>query len=180
MKLSKLGLVSALCATGLLGSGLAAAATATTNLSVTASIAANCTISTTPIAFGAYDPVVANLTTDKDGTGTVTVACTKGASGLEIGMGNGSYYSGGTRRVFDGTADYLNYSIYKPSTNTPGDPCAYTTAWGTGVAPSANNLALTNAPSKAGRTYNVCGRMPQGQDAAVGSYTDTVVATIYF
>ena len=55
------------------------AGSATANLNVSASVAAVCTISTAPVAFGAYDPVVANAATDLNGTGTVTVACTKGA-----------------------------------------------------------------------------------------------------
>jgi len=36
-----------------------AAGSASANLSVSASVANNCTISTSPLAFGAYDPVVA-------------------------------------------------------------------------------------------------------------------------
>ncbi len=39
------------------------AGSTTANLSVTASVNANCTISTTAVAFGAYDPVVANAST---------------------------------------------------------------------------------------------------------------------
>ena len=36
------------------------AASQNANLNVTASVAANCTITTSPVAFGAYDPVSAN------------------------------------------------------------------------------------------------------------------------
>ena len=56
----------------------ASAATATANLGVTATVTNNCTISTAALAFGSYDPVVANASTNLDGSGTVSVACTKG------------------------------------------------------------------------------------------------------
>ena len=41
-------------------------------------------------------------------------------------------------------------------------------------------MALSVAPSKAARTYNVCGTIPQGQDASAGVYNDIVVATVNF
>ena len=36
------------------------------------------------------------------------------------------------------------------------------------------------APSKAARTYNVCGSVPGGADVAVGAHADTVIATVTF
>lgn len=156
----------------------AGAATATANLAVSASVAANCTISTTPLAFGAYDPVVANASTDLNGNGSVTVACTKGSSGLSIGLGNGLNFSSGRRMA--GGGDFLAYALYQPPNNTPGTACTFpgTTAWGNTVG--TNTLGLSNAPSKADRTYNICGSVAAGQDVTVGSYSDTVVATINF
>jgi spore coat protein U-like protein len=156
----------------------AQAATSTANLGVSASVAANCTISTTPVAFGAYDPVVANATSDLNGSGSVSVACTKGASGLSVGLGNGLNFSA-SRRMTNGT-DFLAYGLFQPPNNTPGTACTFpaSTAWGNTVG--TNTLALTNATSKNSRTYNVCGTVSAGQDVAVGSYADTVVATINF
>src|ERR1700694_3726300 len=49
------------------------------NLGVSANVAANCTIATAPVAFGAYDPVVTNAAVGLTGTGSITVACTKGS-----------------------------------------------------------------------------------------------------
>ena len=64
------------------------AGTAQQNLSVTATIAANCSISTAAVAFGSYDPVMANASADLDGTGTVTVTCTNGsAAAVTLGQG---------------------------------------------------------------------------------------------
>ncbi len=71
---------------GLLASSLlllpcvAVAGSQSANLDVSASVADNCTISTTPLAFGAYDLIVANAADPLDGTGTVTITCTQGAS----------------------------------------------------------------------------------------------------
>src|SRR5438270_6999931 len=73
------------------------AASSTANLSVTASVAANCTITTAPVAFGAYDPVGANAAADLNGAGTVTVACTKGTAAT-VDLGQGANLSGGSRR----------------------------------------------------------------------------------
>jgi len=143
------------------------AATATTNLSVTASVANNCTISTTAVAFGAYDPIVANATTDLDGTGGVTITCTKGAT-TTIGLDNGAHYLAPSRRMTDGT-DNLNYYLYKESGRTQ--------EWKNS---GADLLTPPVAPSKAPRTYTVYGRVTAGQDVESGSYADTVVATVNF
>ncbi len=72
----------------LLASGQATAATQTANLAVSATVSATCSISTTALAFGAYDPVSANSTTPLDGTGTVVVTCTSGApAAVTLGQG---------------------------------------------------------------------------------------------
>lgn len=145
----------------------ALAQTATANLTVTASVANRCTITTSAVSFGSYDPVVTHASTPLDGTGSVIVACTKGASGTRIDLGQGAHYSG-ARRMQAGT-EFLTYELY---TNT-----GRTTVWNSGAG---NGLSLTPAPSSAPRTFDVYGRVPAAQDVAVGSYTDTVVATINF
>jgi spore coat protein U-like protein len=120
------------------------------------------------VAFGAYDPVVANAATDLNGTGTLTVACTKGASAT-IDLGVGGNLLGGSRRMTSGT-DFLNYALYKDA--------ARTQVWGTGMA---GGTTLTyNSASKASTNLTVYGKVPQAQDVTVGSYTDVVVATINY
>jgi spore coat protein U-like protein len=140
----------------------------TANLNVSASVVANCTISTLPIAFGAYDPVVTNATTNDDAAGSVIVACTKGTAAT-IGLGLGSNASGTTRRMKDATTDYLSYELYQETGRI--------TVWGTtGTA----LLSIGAAPSKAARTFTVYGRIPSAQDVPAGSYSDTVQATVNF
>ena len=144
------------------------AASATANLTVNATVVNNCTISTAPLAFGSYDPVVANSTSNLDGTGTVTVACTKGATAT-IALGNGGNASGSTRRMADGTGNFLSYELYQDSSRS--------VIWSTS---GSGLLSPTAAPSKAARDFTVFGRISGNQDVPAGSYGDTVVATVNF
>jgi spore coat protein U-like protein len=144
------------------------AASTSTSLSVTASVNNNCTISTAALAFGAYDPVVTNASSPLDGTGTVTIACTKGAT-TTIGLGLGNNATGSTRRMTDGSGNYLTYEAYQES--------SHSTVWGTS---GAGLLTPAAAPSKAARSFTVYGRIAGSQDIPAGSYADTVTATVNF
>jgi spore coat protein U-like protein len=138
------------------------------SLSVTATVSKNCTISTAPVTFGAYDPVVANATAPLDRTGTVTVTCTKGATAT-VGLGPGNNAQGTTRRMSGGTAAFLTYELYQDSTHS--------TVWGN---TTGNMLPIPAAPNRNPRDFIVYGQVAAAQDATVGSYTDTVVATVNF
>ncbi len=144
------------------------AASASASLSVSASVANNCTISTAALAFGAYDPVVANAASNLDSTGTVTITCTKGAAST-IGLNLGSNASGSTRRLTDGSSNYLTYEMYQDSGRT--------TVWGNS---GAALLTPAAAPSKTARNFTVYGRVTSNQDVPAGSYADTVTATVNF
>lgn len=142
------------------------AGSASTNLSVSASVDANCTITSGALAFGSYDPIVAHHSTALDGTGSVTITCTQGAvTNVELGLGNQP--SGTTRRMVNGT-HFLTYEIYQDASRT--------VVWGTG----ANKLDTGTAPDDNPRSFTAFGRIPAGQNAAVGAYSDTVVATVNF
>lgn len=150
--------------------GMAAPAfaqTATANLNVSATVNSSCTVTTTAVAFGVYDPIVTNASAPLDATGTVVVTCTKGA-GSRIDLNTGSNASGSVRRMAGG-GDFLTYELYQDTTRT--------TVWGSG---SGAGQTITGAPSKAPRTFTVFGRVPAGQDVVAGAYADTVVATINF
>ena len=145
------------------------AATATANMPVTASVTAACTISAGTLAFGAYDPIVTNKTTNLDGTATLTTTCTTGSSPT-IALDQGVTPTGGStaaapaRQLLSGT-NKLAYSLYSDSGRL--------TVWGsTGVAtPTATGTAQTNT---------VYGAITSGQNPPTGAYTDTVVATVSF
>ena len=165
----------------LAASGIVLAASASTNIPVSASVTQACSISTTSaLAFAAYDPIGANASTALNATGQISVACSKGASGLTIGMDNGTHVAGAQRQMIGGTAaNLLQYNIFQPPSSTPSTACTFpgTTAW---TASGGGLLTLTSAPAKTARVYNVCGTVPGGQDVSADTYTDTVGATINF
>lgn len=148
------------------------AATATANLAVTASVAANCSISTAPVAFGAYDPVSANASTALNGTGTVNVTCTSGAS-TTVTLGQGSNANTGStdaapaRRMKDSGTNFLAYSLYSDTGRT--------TVWGN---TAGTGQASTGTGSQVALT--VYGAVAAGQNVPAGNYSDTVVATVTF
>lgn len=156
---------------GVLVTAPAQAAEATANLGVSATVIANCAISTAPVAFGDYDPAVANASAALDGAGTVTLTCTSGASAtVTLGQGanadTGSTDAAPVRRMASG-ANHLAYQLYSDS--------AGGTVWGntalTGVAHTGTGSAV-DVP--------VYGRVAGGQNVPAGSYSDTVVATVTF
>lgn len=149
------------------GGAAVSAAVATEDLGVAAIVSVKCTITTAPVAFGEYDPVETHAALDLDGTGTVSIACTKGST-VQIGLDLGSNPAGSVRQMTAGGIDRLTYELYSD---------AYTTVWGD-VAGSW--LEPVAAPSKAARPFTVYGRVSANQDVAAGTYTDTVEATVNF
>jgi spore coat protein U-like protein len=148
------------------------AGTATSNLSVTASVTANCTISTSPVAFGAYDPVSANASSPLTGSGAVNVTCTSGAA-TKVTLGQGSNADTGStdaapvRRLNDGSTNYLSYQLYTDN--------GYSTVWGN---TAGTGVAHTGTGTQTAIT--VYGSVAAGQNVPSGSYSDTVVATVTF
>lgn len=142
------------------------AATHSANVTVSASVAANCRVAAGSVAFGAYDPVFANDTTALDASGTFTVRCVKNVT-AQVGLDNGGNYSGGSRRMSDGGTNYLNYALYSNSGRT--------TAWDN----TTSRVSYT-APNATASTLTIYGRVPAGQDVPVGSYGDTVAAVAEF
>ena len=142
------------------------AADATSSMEVGATVSNSCAISTTPIAFGAYDAVTK---AQVNATGSVTVTCTLGAAtsvkldqGLNIG--GGSTLAVPVRQMASG-ANLLPYAL---STET-----TMATVWEglTGVAYTGTGVA---------DVMTVYGRIDAGRNVPAGTYADTVVATVTF
>jgi len=146
------------------------AGTATSNLSVGATVAANCSITTTAVSFGSYDPVSANAAADLDATGAVNVNCTSG-SAATITLGQGSNADSGStdaapvRRMKDGATNYLAYQLYSDS----GRSAVWENV--TGVSHTGTGAAVA---------VSVYGRVTAAQNVPAGTYADTVVATVSF
>lgn len=164
---------TALAAVLFVASAAAFAGTDTSNLTVSATVDANCTIDASGgVAFGTYDPVSANSATGIDldnSSSTISTTCTTGsAATITLGQGanadTGSTDSAPLRQMISG-ADLLSYNLYTDSAGgTVWDNVTGVDVTGTGAADSVN----------------VYGRIPKGQNVPVGSYSDTVVATVTF
>jgi len=158
--------VTALLGIVVLGlAGLAFAGTTTGSLSVSATVGNNCQITNTPSIAFSYNPLD---TTPVDQTGTISLACTKGAVAviaLDTGA-NPTHATGTTRAMKDAATDYLSYELYSDSGRT--------TAW------TATGVTEPAAPSKTAVNYTVYGRIPAGQDQPANSYSDTVGITVNF
>jgi spore coat protein U-like protein len=166
MKRNRLLVLAAVLGVALLVPAGAYAQT-TANIAVSASVAANCTITATAIAFGAYDPLGINAGTPLDATGSVAITCTKGSAPF-VTLGTGGNPSATARQMSNGGGGLLEYQLYQNAGRT--------TVWGTG----ADALTAGAAPNKNARTFTVYGRVEAGLDPATGTYGDTVVATFNF
>ncbi len=149
------------------------AGTATANLTVQATVTSNCTITTTAVDFGNYDPIVANASAalDAPAGGKITLVCSSGASAkVTLSQGanpdTGSTAAAPARRLKHGT-DYLQYTLYSDA----GKQDVWGDTAGTG-------LAHTGTGAQA--DLDVYGTVPGGQNVPVGTYTDTVLATVTF
>jgi spore coat protein U-like protein len=161
-------------AIAIIGGMIAANANAgveTSNMTVDATISATCTISTTAVNFGTYDPIVAHKTAALAGTGGVTTTCTNG-SAATITLGQGANATATStdaapeRQMASGT-NRLSYQLYSESTRT--------TVWGN---TSTTGKAITGSGTAS--TETVYGSVPAGQNKPTGTYSDTVVATVTF
>ncbi len=170
----KVSLVAALATAGWLDapSAEASGGSAQANLTCSASVSANCTISTSAVSFGSYDPVSANASSALTATGGVSVTCTTGASPVVTlaqgsNPGTGSHDGTPLRQMSDGAGDNLAYNLYQDS--------GHSTVWGntsgTGQAATADGTS---------HTLTVYGSIAGGQNVPIGTYSDTVVATVSF
>lgn len=158
-----LAVLLALCA------GAAHAGSTSASLGVSATVSSVCTATTTPIAFGTYNPASGSAL---DASGAVMVTCTVGTTySVALNAGANPSVAGDvtTRRMADASSNYLPYQIYLDS--------SHNTVWGNGTSGSASS-GHTGDGSAQG--YTAYGRIPASQYVVPGSYTDTVVATITY
>jgi spore coat protein U-like protein len=122
---------------------------------------ATCTVSTSGIAFGGYDPFVAQ---DVDSVANVSVSCDETASySIALSTGGGTY----EQRVMTSGLHQLLYNLYTDAT--------LSTVWGDGTGRSA-----MVSDTQLVATHTVYGRIPARQNPHVGVYGDTIVITLTF
>lgn len=143
-----------------------------------AQAAADCNATATGVAFGAYDPLV---TTSDDSTGTITVTCTNTGGGgttvnysIALSTGVSGTYS---QRYMSAGTPKLNYNLYRDS--------ARSLVWGNGSGGTSlitGSLTVGNGVGNGTKsaTYTVYGRAPAQQNAAPGTYADSIVITLTF
>lgn len=144
---------------------LASAATATDPMTVSITIANSCTVTANDLNFNTQTTLAADI----DVGTTVSVSCT-GAGAIAVGFSTG----GGTGATFasrkmTGPA-LIDYSLFRDAARTEvlGD--------GTGTT-----FRIGSTSTGVAQTFDVYGRVFAGQNPKpVGSYTDTVVATVEF
>lgn len=170
-----LALGSMALAGGLLGSGGAWAATETGTLTVNATVEGACSIGDQTLNFGPVSSIsvgtagtlVSNA--DHDATAIVAVICTSGTEGL-VTLSDGSNKGTTYRRMKHGTADYIEYHLYKDS---------YTTEI---AANNGGTTAYTITGDGANDNFTVYGRILAEalSNQPLGAYTDSVTMTITY
>ena len=145
----------------------ASAATATTTFAVSGTVVPTCSVSATPMSFGAAIPNPIN--SNVDATSTVTATCSSGAPytiALSAGLGAGATFA--ARRMTSGP-NGLTYTLFTDAGRA--------TVWGDGTA--GNTLSNNNGSGSA-QVISVFGRIPAPQTVPTGTYTDTITVTVTF
>jgi spore coat protein U domain-containing protein, fimbrial subunit CupE1/2/3/6 len=149
------------------------------SIAVSAAVTNNCVVSAgATLDFGSYDPISANATSGKPGTGNFSVICTKGATGVLVGLGLGTHANVAQRRLSNGT-DTLDYNLFQP-TGAAFDTCPGTTAWDDTASKLSLPPTFFDTGSTAPKIVAVCGTIPPAQNVSAGSYSDTVVIDVTF
>jgi spore coat protein U domain-containing protein, fimbrial subunit CupE1/2/3/6 len=131
-----------------------------------------CTVSTSGVAFGAYNPLP-GASADTNGTIAVTCSGTAGdtaAYTITITAGLGSFSA---RKMLAGT-DALTYNMYKDS--------ACTQVWGDGSGgTSITSDSVTLTSSSLTSNYVVYSRIAGGQRTAKANvYSDSLLVTVTY
>jgi spore coat protein U-like protein len=158
-------ILAAVAISGMMVSGAAFADTATGTLDVRATVSGACTVTATPMLFGALPVVVAVTGAVTEATSTVTVNCTlKPKNAPSVAVGAGSNEDSGARRLVNGASSVV-YTL--SSSTAPGDQVAL-------------NGAVTTAVLSGAQSVTLYGNIAAGQAVAQGAYTDDVTLTVTY
>ena len=124
-----------------------------------------CTISSSGLEFGVYDPLDPS---PLDGTGGITYTC---GTHIIVTIVITSGASASLDRAMTGGADRLAYNLYLDS--------ARTKVWGDGALGTSVYVDL-NPPKDAAVGVPVYGRIPARQSVAEGRYTDNLEVLMVF
>lgn len=146
------------------GNGGAAATSNFFPFTVSANVVSNCQIKTaTDLAFGS---VPGFITANVDQASVITLNCTN-TTAWNVGLSNGSNASGNTRRMADGSGNYVTYELYRDTGRS--------LRWGNTI----NTDTLAGAGNGNDQNVTVYGRVPV-QTATPGNYSDTITVTVNY
>jgi len=137
----------------------------TTYLHVKATVGSGCRITlATDLDFGS----AASLAVKHDQTSTLLVRCPL-STRWTMGLDNGINASSGTRRMSNGSGQYVAYELYQDMLHRQ--------RWGnTGIELASGTGAGESSPSSS----TVYGRIPPQVTAPPGVYSDTVIVTLTY
>lgn len=143
----------------------AGAATSTSNFQVSATVSSSCSMSTSNLSFGTYDPLALVAAT---GTTTVSVTCNL-TTPYALKLDGGSTASSiSSRAMTDGAGHNLSYQLYTSA--------LHTTVWGDGTTGST----VTGVGTGLAIPSVVYGQISTGQNVPNGTYNDTIAVTLSF
>lgn len=135
------------------------------SFSAHANVASRCTVQAGPLHFGDVPGLV---TRARDQSALVELECTPGTA-YQVGLDPGRHAAGGVRRMRHASGgEHVAYALYR-------DP-ARTLPWG--ATPDVDTVAGTG--TGAAQRLTVHGRIPAGQVAPAGSYSDVVTVTVSY
>jgi spore coat protein U domain-containing protein, fimbrial subunit CupE1/2/3/6 len=149
-----------------LGASNAWAETASSTFTVSANVLAVCSVSATNLDFGDYN---ASHPSSRDSTSTLSMTCTNGQDyvvALDGGTGPGATVA--DRKMTNGVHT-LGYQLYTNAANS--------TVWGDGTLSTGT---VTGTGDGQQQSLTVHGKIPSGQHASSGSYSDTITVTLTY
>ncbi|WP_111640514.1 Csu type fimbrial protein [Marinimicrobium alkaliphilum] len=123
----------------------------------------SCTVTTSAIAFGSYDPLNSQAV---DTVGDIEISCEQ-ETGYNLSLSQGTSMSYDPRTLISNT-DTLAYNLYTGATHQ--------IIWGDG-AEGTVTISGTADPTAVEHIY---GLIPGGQNAPAGIYQDTLILTIEY
>lgn len=133
---------------------------------VNGSVPNSCTLTPKPVPDLAFGSVPGPITSNVDQTTSIGLVCS-GRTAWQIGLNNGLYASGTTRRMRNGAGQFVVYELYR---NSPRS-----LRWGNTLG--TDTLAGTG--TGAAESLPVYGRVG-AQAPAIGSYSDTITVTVTY
>jgi spore coat protein U-like protein len=164
-------------AAALLGASasIVSAGTSSTYFNVSTTVLDRCTVSSSGLSFGSYDPTnAAGLRAQ----GTISAKCTKGDA-VSVALNQGANPAPGStpvapiRRMTDGASHYVPYHIYIAAPPSRAE-------WGTGAAGKSQPPAQIAAGAGAPVVFTAYGALSGGTNVPAGEYTDVIMAVVTF